>query len=172
MDEDAPSAIVLSGSDAEGEPVSYSVVTAPAHGTLSGTAPNLTYTPNANYFGPDSFSFKANDGLADRAPANVPITVTSVNDVPVAANDVATTVKNIAVTISVLTNDSDLDGDGLTVTSVTQGGGGMAAIINGGAAIRFTPNFNYVGNSAFTYTTQDGRGGSATATVQILVTKK
>ena len=81
MDEDAPGAIVLSGSDAEGEPLSYSVVTAPAHGTLSGTAPNLTYTPNANYFGPDSFSFKANDGLADSAPANVPITVTSVNDV-------------------------------------------------------------------------------------------
>ena len=60
------------------------MVTRPAHGTLSGTAPNLTYTPAANYNGPDSFTFTVNDGTVDSAAATVSITVTPVNDAPVA----------------------------------------------------------------------------------------
>lgn len=170
--EDTPRAIILSGSDVEAGSLSYSVVTGPAHGTLSGTVPNLSYTPNANYIGSDSFSFKVNDGSVDSAPATVAITMAPVNDVPVAVNDMATTVKNTAVNISVLANDSDVDGDALTVTSTTPSAGGSIAIINGGTAIRFTPNFNYVGNVAFTYTIRDGNGGSATANVQVAVTKK
>ena len=78
--EDTPVAITLTGSDVDGDPLTYLVVNAPRHGTLSGTAPNLTYTPAANYNGPDSFTFKVNDGLADSAPGGGGITVTSVND--------------------------------------------------------------------------------------------
>ena len=68
----------------EGSRLTYAIVTGPAHGTLTGTAPNLTYTPAANYNGPDSFTFKANDGSADSNVATVSITVTPVNDAPVA----------------------------------------------------------------------------------------
>ena len=59
--EDTAKVIVLVATDADGDTLTYSVVTQPAHGTVSGTSPNLTYTPNANYNGSDSFTFKAND---------------------------------------------------------------------------------------------------------------
>jgi hypothetical protein len=75
VDEDGSLPITLTGTDPNGDPLTYTVTTPPAHGTLGGTAPNLTYTPNANYNGPDSFAFKVNDGLADSAPATVSITV-------------------------------------------------------------------------------------------------
>src|SRR4030095_14010842 len=86
-DEDTAKAITLAATDAEGSTLTYTIVTGPAHGTLSGTAPALTYTPAANYNGADSFTFKANDGTADSNLATVTITVTAVNDAPV-ANDV------------------------------------------------------------------------------------
>jgi uncharacterized repeat protein (TIGR03803 family) len=73
----APAAITLTASDADFDPLTFVVVTGPAHGALSGTAPNLTYTPALNYVGPDSFTFKANDGAADSNIATVSITVTA-----------------------------------------------------------------------------------------------
>ena len=92
--EDAAVAITLTGSDSDGDPLTYLIVNAPAHGTLSGTAPNLTYTPAANYNGADSFTFKVNDGLADSAPAAVDINVTPVNDAPVAIAQSVTTAED------------------------------------------------------------------------------
>ena len=89
--ESTPKAITLTGSDAGGHALTFIVTTNPTHGSLSGTAPNLTYHPNANYHGPDSFSFKSHDGLVDSAPATVSITVTSVNDAPVADAQSVTT---------------------------------------------------------------------------------
>src|SRR5439155_704471 len=76
--EDTPKTITLTGSDLDGDSLTFSIVTQPAHGTLSGTAPNLTYTPATNYIGPDSFTFKVNDGKVDSAVATVSITVTPV----------------------------------------------------------------------------------------------
>jgi hypothetical protein len=67
--------ITLTATDANNDPLTYSVVTPPAHGTLSGTAPNLNYNPNTDYVGPDSFTFKANDGTVDSNTATVSITV-------------------------------------------------------------------------------------------------
>ena len=69
--------IVLTGSDVEGSPLTYSIVTDPAHGGLSGSGANQTYTPIGNYSGPDSFTFKVNDGTLDSAPATVSINVTA-----------------------------------------------------------------------------------------------
>ncbi|MEI7898646.1 MAG: Ig-like domain-containing protein, partial [bacterium] len=71
-------ALALAGSDADGDPLTYAVVTGPAHGTLSGTPPDVTYTPASDYTGPDSFTFQVNDGAADSAPAAVSVTVTFV----------------------------------------------------------------------------------------------
>jgi hypothetical protein len=73
--QDKPAAITLTATDLDGDPLTYIVVSNPAHGTLSGTAPNLTFTPAAGYTGPDSFTFKANDGVADSAPATVSVNV-------------------------------------------------------------------------------------------------
>ena len=116
-DEDTAVDITLVGSDIDGDPLTYAIATQPAHGTLSGSGANRTYTPAANYHGPDSFAFVANDGTVDSAAATVSITVTSINDDPVAVDDSTTTDQNTAVTIDVLANDSDVDGDSLVVDS-------------------------------------------------------
>src|SRR5207247_3677051 len=83
VNEDTSIAITLAASDVEGDPLTYSV-TLPAHGTLTGVAPNLTYLGHTNYFGPDSFTFKVNDGQLDSELATVSISVAPVNDPPVA----------------------------------------------------------------------------------------
>jgi hypothetical protein len=78
MDEDTSRAVTLAGSDPEGSTLTYTVILQPSHGTLSGTVPNLTYTPDANYYGDDSFSFTVNDGSLTSAAAVVSITVIDV----------------------------------------------------------------------------------------------
>lgn len=78
--QDTAKPVTLAGTDADGDSLTFSVVAAPSHGTLSGTAPNLVYTPAAGYVGPDSFTFKASDGSLDSAAATVSITVTAVSE--------------------------------------------------------------------------------------------
>lgn len=82
--EDTPVAITLTGSDADGDPLTFSLVQAPLKGQLSGTASNRTYTPNLHFNGSDSFTFRVHDGTVVSAAATVSITVTPVNDPPVA----------------------------------------------------------------------------------------
>jgi hypothetical protein len=78
--EDTPIEITLSAMDTEHDPLTYTIVTQPSHGTLSGIAPNLTYTPDTDYAGSDSFSFKVNDGVADSNTADINITIYPVDD--------------------------------------------------------------------------------------------
>ncbi len=82
--EDASVNVILSATDADHDALTFTVLTNPSHGTLSATAPNLIYTPDANYHGSDSFTYKANDGTVDSMPATVNITINSVNDFPTA----------------------------------------------------------------------------------------
>ena len=82
VSEDGSAFVTLGGSDPEGNPLSYAVVSGPAHGTLSGVAPALAYQPAANYSGSDSFTFRVNDGQHDSPVATVAITVQAVNDPP------------------------------------------------------------------------------------------
>ncbi len=88
--EDTPLAITLAGSDPDDDPLTFAVVAAPAHGTLSGTAPDLTYTPAADYFGPDELSFTVSDGNATSAPAVVAISSARSTTPPVAGADSVT----------------------------------------------------------------------------------
>jgi hypothetical protein len=80
--QDTAVAVPLTGSDPDGDAITYAVATQPAHGTLSGTAPNLTYTPAAGYSGADSFTYRTSDGQAQSAAATVSITVTPVVVIP------------------------------------------------------------------------------------------
>src|SRR5207253_1506115 len=157
--------------DADGDPLTYSVVAGPTHVSLSGTAPNLTYTPAANYNGPDSFTFKANDGTVDSSAAIVSITVTAVNDPPVAANDSYAATEDTVLTIAapgVLANDSDVDGDPLTALIVVAPGHG-AVTLNANGSFTYTPAANYNGPDSFTYKANDGALNSNIATVAIAV---
>ncbi len=168
-DEDTPVAVTLTASDKDGDALTYEIVTPPVHGTLSGKAPNLTYTPSDNYHGLDSFTFKANDGTLDSNVVEIGITVRPVNDASRAEDDAATTPEDNAIAINVLTNDSDVDGDPLAVTSVTQPAHGVASS-NADGTIAYTPNANFNGADSFTYTISDGHGGSASATVSVTIT--
>jgi hypothetical protein len=136
---------------------------------VTGTFDKATYQPNANYFGPDSFAFKANDGRADStAAATASITVNHVNHPPVANNDSATTAQATPITVSVLTNDSDPDNDLLTVTATSVPAHGTA-VVNAGATVTYTPTAGYTGPDSFTYYVSDGNGGTASAAVSITV---
>jgi len=167
--EDRPVSITLKGRDRNEDPLTYSVVKGPSHGNLSGIAPNLTYTPNTNFNGTDSFTFKVNDGKADSAAATVSITVKAANDPPVANDDSVTTQEDTpAIAINVLANDTDLDNDPLTVSAVTQGSSGSVTI-NTDSTLTYTPNANFFGTDSFIYTVRDSKGGIDTAKVNVTV---
>ena len=163
--EDTAKAITLSGTDIELSPLTYAIVTPPEHGILSGTAPNLTYTPAANYTGPDSFAFKANDGALNSAAATVAITVTPVNDAPVALAQSVTVPQNVASKIWLI--GDDVEGSTLTYTSVTQPAHGT---VTNGSKVTYTPATNFSGTDSFTFKCSDGALYSNIATVTITVT--
>ena len=124
--EDSPVNITLTSFDADSDPVTYIVTNAPAHGTLTGTAPNLVYQPATNYYGSDSFGFVANDGFTNSSVATVSITITHVNHAPVAINTNIFVFRGQSATIPVLLYATDVDNDSLTVVGVTQGTNGTA----------------------------------------------
>ena len=163
-------AVLDNDTDLDGDTLVVSSVTVPAHGTAAvnpdGT---IAYAPAANYNGADSFSYTVGDGNGGSATATVTVTVTAANDGPVAVNDAATTAEDTAATIAVLTNDSDLDGDALVVSSVTVPAHGTAAV-NPDGTIAYAPAANFNGADSFSYTIGDGNGGTATATVNVTVT--
>ena len=166
IQEDTAASITLGGSDLDGDPLTYSVVTGPCHGCLSGTAPNLFYTPRANFNGSDSFTFKVNDGTADSAVATVLITVTAVNDPPMANDDSVTMQEDALAPITL--SGSDLDGDPLIYSVLT---GPCHGCLNGTAPnLIYTPKANFNGSDSFTFKVNDGTADSEVATVSITVT--
>ncbi|MGY8964010.1 MAG: cadherin-like domain-containing protein, partial [Rhodospirillales bacterium] len=118
VNEDGSVSITLSGSDEEEDTLSFTVLSQPKNGTLSGTAPSLSYSPNANYSGSDIFSYKANDGSADSNTAIVTITVNGVNDKPEVANQSVDVDEDGSVSITL--NGSDEEGDTLSFTVLSQ----------------------------------------------------
>jgi len=165
--EDSAKALTLSGSDANNDALSFAIVTQPANGTLSGSAPSVTYTPAANYNGADSFTFKVNDGKADSAAATVSLTVTAVNDAPTlsqAASADATTVSpTIGTTVRVAA--SDVDGDALSY-AWTSSGPGTASFATAAAASS-TVTFSNVGTYVLRVAISDGKGGSVFSEVTV-----
>lgn len=164
--EDTPIGITLTGVDPDGNAVTYTVTGGPSFGSLSGTGPNLTYTPNLNYVGPDAFTFTVNDGALTSAPATVTIDVTPVNDPPVANPDAKVTPEDTPV--GGVVTSSDVDG-GAPTYSLATGASNGTVVVNASGAYTYTPNTNYNGGDSFTYTVVDGNGGSATSTVTITV---
>jgi hypothetical protein len=156
-----------------GETLTVTAVTQGTNGSVTFTATGVSYTPNADYFGSDSFTYTISDGNGGSDTATVGVTVNNVNDNPIATNDSASMAEDSgANAINVLANDNDGPdvGETLTVTSVTQGASGSVAITGGGTGVSYTPSLNFFGADSFTYTIGDGNGGSATATVSVTVT--
>jgi PKD repeat protein len=163
--EDTPVGITVTGSDVEGDPLTFSLVGGPAHGVLTGDLPNVTYTPAPDYNGPDSFTFRVNDGQLDSNVATVSIAVTPVNDAPTAADQSVITDFETAVPITLAA--SDVDNDALTFIIVTEPQQGT---LSGNRAERiYTPNAGYHGPDSFTFKVNDGWVDSNVATVTITV---
>jgi VCBS repeat-containing protein len=148
------------------------LVAAPAHGSLTlNVDGSFTYRPNQNYNGPDSFTYKANDGHSDSNVATVSLTVSSVNDAPVAANDAYSVNQDTALTVvapGVLGNDTDVENDPLSahlVTSVAHG----TLVLNADGSFQYTPSTGYTGSDSFVYKANDGSADSNLATVTITV---
>ncbi len=166
---DTPLPITLVATDADGDTLSYAILDAPTHGTLAGSPPDLVYTPETGYVGSDSITFTASDGTTQSAPATVSLTIAPFNHPPVAEADGGTADEDTTVDISVLANDSDPDGDTLSIESVTAPGFGTATRSGDATYVVYSPSPNYYGPDAFYYTVTDGKGGTAMARVDITI---
>lgn len=162
----------LLDNDAAGSVRTVAVVTGTSAGSLLlGPDGLFFYTPSANFAGIDSFTYRATiDGSLSNV-ATVTITVSGVNDAPVAANDAASTTSTATagtpVTVDVLANDADVDGDALSVSILAGPASGVASV-NGDGTITYTPNAGFSGSDSFTYQISDG-ALVASATVSITV---
>ncbi|WP_461205987.1 Ig-like domain-containing protein [Clostridium sp. DL1XJH146] len=157
----------LVGNDADGDTLTYSKVTDPSHGTVVVNANgSYTYTPNANYNGEDSFTFKVNDGVAvsvggalDSNVATITITVNAVNDAPIASNGTLTTDEDTVKSGNLIGSDVDRDangvGDILTYSKVDDPLHG-SVIVRADGSYTYTPNANYNGTDSFTFKVNDG----------------
>ncbi len=159
--------VIANDTDIEGDGLSISALSSAANGTavISGTT-NIVYTPIANFNGTEILSYTVSDGdLTDSG--SITITVDAVNDAPVAVDDNATTNEDETVTIDVIANDTDIEGDALSIATLSTAANG-AATIDGSAEIIYTPTLNFNGTETLSYTVSDGDltdSGSITITV-------
>ena len=169
--EDTPLSIVLTGSDPEGSALTFSIQTQPVNGNLTGAAPNVTYTPDADFDGPDSFTFTVNDGELDSLPATVSISVTPVNDPPVAVNDTPPAVDEgglINGTFNVLDNDTDAEDDALTAVLVAGPTNEESFTLNANGTFIYQHDGSDTVTDSFSYQASDGElSNVATVTISI-----
>jgi outer membrane protein OmpA-like peptidoglycan-associated protein len=155
------------------EQLTVTAVTQPANGTVTLVGGVVSYVPNANFHGTDTFTYTVSDGNGGTDTATVTMTVTAVNDPPTGAVDTFSVARNSgATTLDVLANDSFAPdaNEQLTVSAVTQpSSGGTVSVAPNGAGVVFTPANGYSGPVTFTYTVSDGNGGSTEVTVTVNV---
>ncbi len=159
--------VLANDSDPDGDPVRIVSVQTPAHGSASISGNRISYAPAAGYQGSDSFSYTISDDKGLTASATVAVTVSGANAAPLAKDDEAWAIWGQPTRIDVLANDSDPDGDALTIVSVGPVAHGKAVI--SGRSIVYTSDRDFFGREVFTYTVSDGRGGTASATVRVTV---
>ena len=160
--------LLANDTDNDGDVLTILSVSTPSNGTATLLDNgNVRYTPNDGFSGTDAFTYIVSDGTVE-STGQVTVVVNSVNDDPVANDDSVSTTENTPLTIDVLSNDTDPDGDSLTVSSVTNTTSG-SAVINANNTVTFTPQDSFSGQAGFTYTVDDGSGGTDTAVVTVLV---
>jgi subtilisin len=161
--------VLANDTDPDGDALSVTGVGAAVKGTPTINANGTVhFVPTPNAVGDAYFEYTVSDGHGGTDTASVFVSLTSVNDPPVAANDSATTLSGQAIAISVLANDTDIDSGSLTVGSVSDPPHGTA-VANANGTITYTPDAGYIGPDAFGYTASDGSAASNVATVSITV---
>ncbi len=163
--EDTPKAITLQADSGSSASLSFQISTPPAHGSLSGSAPNLVYTPAPNYFGSDSFQFTVSEGSLTSAPALVSLNVQPVNDAPVALPDSLTL--DAGASIPLVLKGSDIDSTVLTFAIIKSPSAGTLS--GSGANRTYTANPNASGSDSVDFTVFDGSLTSAPARISITI---
>ncbi|MEN6404808.1 MAG: Ig-like domain-containing protein, partial [Armatimonadia bacterium] len=163
--------VLTNDTDTDSDALTAVKVSDTANGTVTlNVDGSFTYTPNAGFTGDDSFTYQANDGVADSAAATVTIHVS--NTTTVATDDSYNGKRNNPLVVAapgVLSNDSDDDGDALTAIKLTDPANGSVAL-NTDGSFTYTPNADFMGDDSFTYQAHDGVDGSAAATVTLHIT--
>ena len=150
-----------------GDVLSISSVSIPDNGGTAVINNNqIDYTPALNFVGSETFTYTISDGNGGESTATVTLNVGGSNDAPIAQNDTPETLEDKAVLINVLSNDTDPDGDSLTISHVGNATNGTAVIQ--GNSIKYTPQAHFYGTDTFSYTISDGEF-SDVATVTITV---
>ena len=163
--EDTSKQITLVATDPDSTTLTYAIATPPANGTATISGKIVTYKPNANFNGTDSFTFTVSDGTATSTPATVSLTITAVNDAPTASAQTVSTEKNKPVTITI--GGTDPEGSPLTYALGTRPLKGSVVLT--GNVVTYTPTTNYMGSDSFTFTVKDGLLTSPAATVSLTV---
>jgi VCBS repeat-containing protein len=162
--------VLSNDSDRESEILQAELISGPTNGQLTLNADgSFTYTPNANFSGTDSFTYKAIDSSNGEASATVTVTIRAVNDAPVAANDTYSVNEDSTLNIAVpgvLGNDTDIDSANLTAILAEDTDHGQLTL-NADGSFAYMPSANYSGPDSFTYRASDGAADSAAATVSI-----
>jgi PKD repeat protein len=169
--EDTPAGIPLVASDADGDPLTYELVTPPGHGSLTGEDASRTYTPEANFNGTDSFRFRVSDGVMSSRTATVAITVTAVNDPPTLELAAAGPVDE-GSSVTLTAHATDVEGDAVTFTWATDVGTVGQVGEPGTFAVSDTVTFAAADGPAtahVTVTGADGNGGNGSAAIDVEV---
>ena len=159
--------------DADGHSLAIMSATNGDHGdvAVAANSATVTYTPEAGFAGSDEFMYTVSDGEGGTDTATVMVMVTAppppANNPPVATDDEAETDEGESVMINVLANDTDADGNSLTIIDATDGNNGTVDVAMDGASVTYTPNADFAGEDEFMYTVSDGQGGMDTATVMV-----
>ena len=152
--------VLANDTDVDGGPKDVTGVSSASNGTTGFTAAGVTYAPNANYCGADSFTYSITGGDS----ATVSVTVTCVDDNPVAVNDSATVNEDSGSSaIDVLANDTDVDGGPKDVTGVSSASNGTTGFT--AAGVTYAPNANYCGADSFTYSITGGDSATVSVTI-------
>ncbi len=173
LDEDtgpATIAVLANDTDPDGDPLSIASVSDPAHGMAIAGASAVTYRPDVDFAGSDTFTYAISDGQGGSDTASVTITVNPVNDDPDPEDDAATTSKNVPASIAVVANDQDVDGDSLHVTLAEGAEHGTTTVSPDGLSVIYSPNPDFTGSDTFEYTVSDGHDGAESAEVAVTVT--
>ncbi|WP_298610668.1 DVUA0089 family protein [uncultured Thiothrix sp.] len=167
--------VLANDTDPEKDPLAVKAVTQGANGTVSFTSAGVSYKPTSGFVGTDSFTYTINDNFGASATATVTVNVaaapvSTVNRLPVAVTDSIKLGIGQTITIPVLNNDSDPDGDALKIISVKSGQRGYAIISSTGKELIYKAGYR-TGSDTLSYTISDGRGGKASARVNVSIVR-